>query len=224
LTLRPGETADEIRTHLFNEMYRFNGQPTPVFMAEMTRQITERGGQADPDELLNAFITPLDEMATERHRQLRAGEIPPDDLIVHGGRTLIEQLHTHGLKTLILSGNPHAQINMEAELLDLTRYCEGRVQGHVHADNFSKQTVLEQWMAEDGFTGDQLIMFGDGAAEIKATKNLGGLAIGICSDEDHNGSGIVDQSKRDILLPAGADAIIADYRHPELLTATLLGQ
>ena len=53
-------------------------------------------------------------------------------------------------------------------------------------------------MAEDGFTGEHLIMFGDGAAEIKATRNLGGLSIGVCSDEVVNGSGVVDQSKRDI--------------------------
>ena len=79
-------------------------------------------------------------------------------------------------------------------------------------------------MAEDGFTGEHLIMFGDGAAEIKATRNLGGLSIGVCSDEAVNGSGVVDQSKRDILLLAGADAIIADYRDPELLTQTVLGQ
>ena len=125
---------------------------------------------------------------------------------------------------MILSGNPHTQISEEAELLDLIRYCNGRVQGHVHAENFSKQTVLEEWMAEDGFTGENLIMFGDGAAEIKATRNLGGLSIGVCSDEAVNGSGVVDQSKRDILLPAGADAIIADYRDPELLTQTVLGQ
>ena len=77
---------------------------------------------------------------------------------------------------MILSGNPHPQISEEAELLDLIRYCNGRVQGHVHAENFSKQTVLEEWMAEDGFTGEHLIMFGDGAAEIKATRNLGGLS------------------------------------------------
>ena len=25
--------------------------------------------------------------------------------------------------------------------------------------NFSKQTVLEEWMAEDGFTNEHLIMF-----------------------------------------------------------------
>ena len=79
-------------------------------------------------------------------------------------------------------------------------------------------------MSEDDFTGENLIMFGDGAAEIKATYNLGGLSIGVCSDEEINGSGIVDQSKRDILLPAGADAMIADYRNPELLIDTILSQ
>jgi len=222
--LQANETTEDIRAHLFNEMYRFNGQPTPLFMAEMARQISDRGGTADPDELLTSFITPLDEMANERHRRLRTGETPPDELIVHGGRALLEHLHTRGLKTLILSGNPHTQISQEAELLDLTRYCNDRVQGHVHAENFSKQTVLEEWMAEDGFTGEHLIMFGDGAAEIKATRDLGGLSIGVCSDEVVNGSGVVDQRKRDILLPAGADAIIADYRDPELLTQTVLGQ
>ena len=86
--LQANETAEDIRAHLFNEMYRFNGQPTPLFMAEMARQISDRGGTADPDELLTAFITPLDEMANERHRQLRTGETPPDELIVHGGRAL----------------------------------------------------------------------------------------------------------------------------------------
>ncbi|MBR90436.1 MAG: haloacid dehalogenase [Verrucomicrobiales bacterium] len=223
LTLQPGETASDIRSHLFNEMYRFNGQPTLVFMAEMAKQITERGNTADPDELLNAFIAPLDAMADERHRQLREGETPPDELIVHGGRALIEHLHTHGLKTFILSGNPHAQINLEADLLDLTRYCAGRVQGHVHADNFSKQTVLEQWMAEDKFTGENLVMFGDGTAEIKATNNLHGLTIGVCTDEHTNGSGILDTNKKAVLLDANADALIADFRNPELLTDLILG-
>ena len=75
-------------------MYRFNGQPTPLFMAEMAQQISDRGNAADPDELLTAFITPLDEMANERHRQLRTGETPPDELIVHGGRALLEHF-TH---------------------------------------------------------------------------------------------------------------------------------
>ena len=222
--LQANETAEDIRAHLFNEMYRFNGQPTPLFMAEMARQISDRGGTADPDELLTAFITPLDEMANERHRQLRTGETPPDELIVHGGRALLEHLHTRGLKTLILSGNPHPQISQEAELLDLIRYCNGRVQGHVHAENFSKQTVLEEWMAEDGFTGENLIMFGDGAAEIKATKNLHGLTLGVCTDENTNGSGIIDRNKRSILLAADVDALIADFRNPELLTDLMLGQ
>ncbi|MEI9896772.1 MAG: hypothetical protein WDN28_23655 [Chthoniobacter sp.] len=34
----------------------------------------------------------------------------------------------------------------------------------------------------------------------------------MCSDEDHNGSGVMDAFKRRQLLEAGADAAIPDFR------------
>ncbi|HCU88121.1 MAG TPA: hypothetical protein DGP39_11375, partial [Verrucomicrobiales bacterium] len=40
--MREEETNEDIRQHLFREMYRFNGQPTPLFMAEMAEQIRAR--------------------------------------------------------------------------------------------------------------------------------------------------------------------------------------
>ena len=46
--------------------------------------------------------------------------------------------------------------------------------------------------------------------EIKATKNLHGLTLGVCTDENTNGSGIIDRNKRSILLAADVDALIAD--------------
>ena len=50
-------------------------------------------------------------------------------------------------------------------------------------------------MRAEGFSGENLIAIGDGAAEIKAAKALGGLAVAICSDEKVNGSGIIDENK-----------------------------
>ena len=67
-------------------------------------------------------------------------------------------------------------------------------------------------------------MFGDGAAEIEAARNLGGLAIAVCSDENENGSGRVDENKRSVLLETGANVVIADYREPEALLQMLLGE
>ena len=57
-----------------------------------------------------------------------------------------------------------------------------------------------------------------------AAKALGSLAIAVCSDEEDNGSGLVDEHKRTTLVDAGADAVIADYREPEALLKTILGE
>ena len=84
--------------------------------------------------------------------------------------------------------------------------------------------VLEKLMAEESFTGGEFIMFGDGAAEIEAARNLGGLAIAVCSDENESGSGRIDENKRAVLLEVGANAVIADYREPNTLLNLIIGK
>ncbi len=79
-------------------------------------------------------------------------------------------------------------------------------------DGFSKLEVFQRLFQEEGIQGGHLLSFGDGPVEISATKELGGLAIAVCSDEDHNGSGVMDAFKRRQLLEAGADAAIPDFR------------
>ena len=222
--LKDRETEEDIREYLFREMYRFNGQPTPLFMAEMAREIQSRAAEADPDEMFQTFLAALNERAHDRHDKIRTRKCPPDDYIVYGGRAFIECLIEAGLKVIILSGNPHDQVNEEADLLDISRYCEGHVYGHTDAENFCKQSVIEKLMNEEGFSGENLIAIGDGAAEIKATKALNGLAIAICSDEEVNGSGVIDKNKLPILLDGGADCVIADYREPTTLLNLLTGK
>ena len=58
---------------------------------------------------------------------------------------------------------------------------------------------------------------------IRSTKEIGGLAIAVCSDEDHNGSGVMDPFKQRQLLDAGADAAIPDFRDAIALVDYLTG-
>ena len=222
--LAAGESPDDLRISLFKDMYRFNGRPTSVYMEAMSQQIQERGGEADPSGMLESYLAQLDQIANERHEQIRSETSGQDDFIVFGGRALIELMVARGLKVIILSGNPHGQVNEEAELLDLARYCHGHVYGYKDANNFSKQSVIEELMAAENFSGENLIAIGDGAGEIMAAKALGGLAIAVCSDEEDNRSGLVDEHKRTTLVDAGADAIIADYREPKALLNKILGE
>ena len=222
--LKEGETNKDIREYLFEQMYRFNGRPTPLFMEEMAREIQSRSGEADSEEMFQAFLSVLNKEALARHENIQSKKRSPDDYIVYEGRAFIETLIEAGLKVIILSGNPHDQVNEEADLLDLSRYCQGHVYGHTHAENFCKQSIMEKLMKDEGFSGENLIAIGDGAAEIKAAKALGGLAVAICSDEEVNGSGVIDENKLPILLDGGADCVIADYREPATLYNLLTGK
>jgi hypothetical protein len=77
--------------------------------------------------------------------------------------------------------------------------------------------VIERILRENQISGEQLLAFGDGYVEIQNTKEVGGLAIAVASDEAHNGSGNMDEWKRVRLLGVGADVVIPDFRDGEAL-------
>ena len=82
--------------------------------------------------------------------------------------------------------------------------------------------IIEKLMAENKLGDGGLLGFGDGYVEIEEIKRVGGIAIGVASDEKHR-TGINDW-KRDRLIRAGADVIIPDYRERETLLGYLAGE
>ena len=79
--------------------------------------------------------------------------------------------------------------------------------------------LIHQIIRDTGVTGSQLIGFGVGYVEIEEIKRVGGLAIGVASDEyDRQG---VDEWKRDRLIQAGADIILPNYQQHEELLSTI---
>jgi phosphoglycolate phosphatase-like HAD superfamily hydrolase len=79
--------------------------------------------------------------------------------------------------------------------------------------------IIEQMIRDAGVPGPQIVGFGDGFVEIEEVKKVGGLAIGVASNEDSR-SGINDW-KRNRLIQAGADIIVGDYRQLEELLETI---
>ena len=82
--------------------------------------------------------------------------------------------------------------------------------------------IIEAILRDYGCPGGALLSFGDGHIETANTKSVGGLAVAVASDEAQPGSGLVDAGKRERLLAAGADVVIADYRDADALLETLL--
>jgi phosphoglycolate phosphatase-like HAD superfamily hydrolase len=124
-----------------------------------------------------------------------------------------ESLQRRGLKLYLASGTDEPFVKREADLLDLTRYFGEHIYGAKDDyKSFSKKMVIERILCENRISGDQLLAFGDGYVEIENTKEVGGLAVAVASDEANNGSGRMDEWKRKRLLGVGADICIPDYR------------
>ena len=84
--------------------------------------------------------------------------------------------------------------------------------------------VIDRILRENSISGASFLAFGDGYVEIENTKEAGGLAVAVASDEADNGSGKMDQWKRNRLLGVGADVVIPDFRDGKAVIQCILGE
>ncbi len=222
----PGETEEMAEKLLTDDVMRLNGKQTIYQMIQFAERVKERGGQpAEPLWYKYEYLRRLDKRISYRKEKLRNKEVSPDDFLVYGARTFLEFLYNRGFKMYLASGTDDFYLKEEAELLDITRYFESHIYGAIDDyKNFSKQMVIERILMENKINGTQLLAIGDGYVEIQNTKEVGGVAIAVASDEANNGSGNINKWKRERLLSVGADVVIPDYRDAETVLKLILGE
>jgi phosphoglycolate phosphatase len=223
---RPDEPEAEIERMVLDDIMRLNGKQTIYQMIQLATRIEERGGQPrEPLWYKHEYLRRLDSHIGARTSGLARGDIPAEALLVHGVRSLLEHLSGLGLRLYLASGTDEAAVKREADLLDIAKYFGPNIHGaQDDYKSFSKKMVIERILNEHGITGRQLLSFGDGYVEIENTKQVGGLAVAVASDEANNGSGRVDEWKRRRLLGVGADVVIPDYRDAVSFVDYLLGR
>jgi phosphoglycolate phosphatase-like HAD superfamily hydrolase len=226
LPRRPGESQEELRRLAFEDIMRLTGKQTIYQMIQLAERIRERG--AVPREPLwykHEYLRRLEGRIRHRIEGLQSGRLRPDDLLVHAARPLLEELKARGLPLYLASGTDEPFVKQEAALLELTPYFGPHVYGALDEyKRFSKKMVIERILTENRIAGEQLLAFGDGYVEIQNTKEAGGLAVAVASDEANNGSGRMDEWKRRRLLGVGADVVIPDFRDAIPLLNCILGQ
>ena len=222
----PGETDADRGRLAFEDIMRLNGKQTIYQMMQLASRIRERGGEAkEPLWYKHEYLRRLDLRIKDRIDGLRQGTIPADDLLVHGARRLLENLKDRGLPVYLASGTDEIFVKQEAELLGLTPYFGRRIYGaQDDFKTFSKKMVIARIIGENGIRGEQLLSFGDGYVEIENTREAGGLAVAVASDEANNGSGRMDEWKRERLSGVGADVVIPDFRDAAPLLELILGR
>ena len=222
----PGESEEARRQLCLDDIMRLNGKQTIYQMIQLADRIRERGGvPREPLWYKHEYLRRLDERIRHRLESLRTGVWPTDDFLVHGARRLLELLQQRGVALYLASGTDEVFVKQEAAALDVTRYFGRHIYGALDDyKQFSKKMIIERILRENEVPGAQLLSFGDGYVEIQNTKEVGGLAVAVASDEANNGSGRVDEWKRTRLLGVGADVVIPDYRDAAPLLDKIFGQ
>ncbi len=221
-----GESEDARRQLCLDDIMRLNGKQTIYQMIQLAERIKERGGTPrEPLWYKHEYLRRLDERIRHRLEALRSGAQRPGDWLVHGARPFLESLHERGLPMYLASGTDEVFVKQEAALLDLTQFFGPHIYGALDDyKQFSKKMIIERLLRENHIPGRQLLSFGDGYVEIENTKEAGGLAVAVASDEAHNGSGQFDAWKRTRLLGVGADVVIPDFRDAEALLNRIVGE
>jgi len=222
----PGETEPATRQTLHDDIMRQNGKQTIYQMIQFAERIKERGGEAR--EALwykNEYLRRLDQRIAERLQGLRSGALQPDNFLVLGARAALENLRQRNVPLYLASGTDEPYVRREAQLLNIAGYFGKHIYGALDDYlKFSKKMVIEGILRENNIPGEQLLAFGDGYVEIQNTKEVGGLAVAVASDEANNGSGKMDEWKRKRLLGVGADVVIPDYRDASALLEIIFGR
>ena len=206
--LKTGESEQELTAIVKEFVGRLTGKQTMYQMIELAEQVKQRGGTPeDPLEYKHRYLRLLWDRIKDRVHELQQGHCGPEKYLVPGSIELLTALKERGLKLYLASGTDEAYMKEEARLLGLNPYFDGGIFGALDDyQAFSKAILIQRIISNSEAAGDQLLGFGDGYVEIENVKQVGGVAVGIASDEP--ACQRVDEWKRERLASVGADYIV----------------
>ena len=173
------------------------------------------GASDDPWWYKAEYNRRLMAQVNERLRALTSGEVSRDMYLMEGGETFLQALKEKGVKLYVASGTDDPDVRNEAAALGLARYFDliaGSPPGSVGC---SKEQVIARLMRDEGLSGGDFAVIGDGKVEIRLGREAGARTIGLAGDEAARRG--VNPVKRERLIRAGADAIAGDFTEQEAL-------
>lgn len=217
------EAEDELRRIVTEAVARLTGRETIYQMFWLCGAIRRRGGQPlNALEYKRMYHELLWARIKDRLEALQTGRVEPDDFMVPGARAMLEALRARGVTCFLASGTDEAYVWHEARALRIAHYFK-KIYGALDDwKKYSKRIVIERIFKENRLSGREFVSFGDGFVEIEVTKAVGGIAVGVASNEVTKEG--FNEWKRQRLLKAGADIIVPDFRENEKLVKFLFNE
>jgi phosphoglycolate phosphatase len=216
-----GETRNDLHEKVEEFVMRLNGRQTIYQMMQLADEVKARGGvPRDPLEYKHRYHELLWEQVGARVEALKNGELTSEQASVPGAHQLLAALRERGLPLFLASGTDVHYVKDELATLGMSEYFGQHVYGALdrHQD-FSKAMIIQQMIRDMNLEGHEVLGFGDGFVEIEEIRCVGGVAVGVASEEETRDG--VNEWKRQRLIRAGADVIVGDYRALDALLETL---
>ena len=197
------------------------GKQTIFQCIALDETVEQYGGEhKNPQIYKQGFLDRMHDRVTRRKDDLRSGWAAPASLLVPGSKELVALLEQRGIKCYLASGTDEEYVLEEAALLGIDKLFSGGIYGAKPGQTEGvKEALVKEIAASGEIDGSNILCFGDGPSELKATKAVGGYAVAVALDEKQPFA--VDERKRQLLLKAGSDMVIADYSDPESLIKLL---
>ena len=210
------EPLEQVQKVVRSFVSKTTGKQTIYQMIRLADEIKIRGGKpAPPLVYKEKYHQRLMSRIISRLEGLRSGDFQPEDMVVPGSLEALEQISQSGVKCFLASGTDEKYVFDEANLLGISKYFEKIYGALDDYENFSKKMVIQKILQDNNLNGPELIAFGDGYVEIENTKEVGGITIGMATNEAERCG--IDSWKRDRLIESGADIIMGDFLpFPEL--------
>lgn len=211
------ETRDQLAIVVEDFVMRLNGRQTIYQMMQLCEELKVRGASPlTPLEYKHQYHEMLWQQVGQRVEAARQRAESRAQMIVPAADQFLRRVQAAGIEMFLASGTDLVYVRDEVDVLGLGVFFGERIYGALDDyQNFSKAMIIEQITHDAGVPGSALLGAGDGYVEIEEIKKVGGLAIGVASDEEAR-TGINDWKRRR-LIAAGADIIIGDFGcHQEL--------
>ncbi len=217
------ESRTELESLVIDFVDYLTGKQTIYQMIRLAEEVEKRGGEPkDPLDYKNVYYKRLNRSLEDRLEGLRTGRLKPDDYLLPGAREFLDALKRRGIPCYLASGTDVEFVVEEAELLGLSEYFEGKIFGALpQHENFSKEKVIREILADLDLEGSELLIVGDGFVEIQNARSVGAVAYGLFSKENNRYHMNADKHER--LVRAGTHLLAPDLRDGPAVLDYLIG-
>ena len=216
----------KVRKRVVEYIHKSTGIQTIVQMEALAHMVDEFH-IVPKDQILDKFgykqmyNNRLLEIVNKRISKFRKGERGVEDFTIKGAIHFLRALKDKGIKLYLFSGTDQDDVIREAQLLGYASLFDGGIYGSVgNVDKYSKKIVLKKIIRGHNLKGTELVVFGDGPVEIMECRKVGGIAVGIASDEPRRYG--LNVEKRQRLIQSGAHIIVPDFSQGKKLGSFLL--